>query len=207
MISLPFKGAQKYETVQPAVRWDTPIAGEQYAVPYKHLRKGGTMADLLGNIGESAQDVIKGRFLTFLIGKETFGMDIRHVTEIIGVQPITSMPDMPEYIRGIINLRGCIIPIMDVGLRLKMPRRDYDDKTCVIVTDFNNITFGLVVDSVSEVVTIPDENVLKKPDIGFSGSRGYVGSIGKIGDAFILLIDCGSLFGEDEPDAVCARPI
>ena len=156
------------------------------------------MEDLFGNISESSEDTLKGRYLTFMIDKETFGIEIRFVMEIIGIQAITEMPEMPEYIKGIINLRGRIIAVMDVRLRFGKSTRDYDDRTCVIVIDFSGISIGLIVDSVSEVLSISDENISERPNISNGESRGFVKNIGKLGSAVILLLDCGKLLSINE---------
>ena len=95
--------------------------------------------------GEDAQE---GRFLIFSLDSEKFGVEIRYVTEIIGFQPITEIPDMPEYMKGIVNLRGKIIPVMDVRLRFRKEPKAYNDRTCVIVLDIRDISVDLIVDSV-----------------------------------------------------------
>lgn len=144
------------------------------------------------------EDAMRGRFLTFLLGDETYGIEIKHVMEIIGMQLITEMPEMPEYVRGIINLRGSIIPAMDARLWFQKPEIAYTDRTCMIVISVGGTSMGLIVDCVSEVLTIPDENVAEKPEISSKGSRGYVKSIGKVGDHIVLLIDCEKLLGEEQ---------
>ena len=82
-----------------------------------------------------AEDTMKDRYLTFEIGGESYGIDIKYVREIVGLQPITPVPELPDYIRGIINLRGKIIPVVDVRLRFRKPFKEYTDRTCVIVID------------------------------------------------------------------------
>jgi purine-binding chemotaxis protein CheW len=151
---------------------------------------------------ELDEDTLKNRFLTFLIDKETFGIEIRYVMEIIGIQAITEMPEMPDYIKGIINLRGRIIPVMDVRLRFRKNPRDYDDRTCVIVTDFDGVWVGLVVDSVSEVLTIDEADISERPNIASGDSRGYVRNIGKKDGHVILLLDCGRLLSGEELDGL-----
>jgi len=146
----------------------------------------------------SNEDTLEGRFLTFQVGKETYGIEIRYVIEIVGLQPLTEMPEMPEYIKGIINLRGKIIPVMDVRLRFKMPSREYDDRTCIIVVDFDGMSVGLVIDSVSDVMTIGAEQILEKPEISGRDGRGYVKSIGRVEKQVILLIDCEKLLDGGE---------
>ena len=90
-----------------------------------------------------AEDAQKGRFQDFLVGNESFGIEIRYVTEIIGIQSITEMPDMPNFVKGIINLRGRIIPLIDVRLRFGKEPKAYDDRTCVIVVGVNGFSYGL----------------------------------------------------------------
>ena len=97
------------------------------------------------------EDTQEGKYLSFRIGGEVYGIEIRHVTEIVGIQKITEVPDMPQYMKGVINLRGNVIPVVDVRLRFHMQPRDYDDRTCVIVVNINDASIGLVVDSVKEV--------------------------------------------------------
>jgi purine-binding chemotaxis protein CheW len=147
---------------------------------------------------EVTEDTQKGRYLTFIIDKETFGIEISYVMEIVGIQAITEMPEMPDYIKGIINLRGRIIPVMDVRIRFGKPIKEYDDRTCVIVIDFNGTSIGLVVDLVTEVLIIPDEEISDRPSLGTSDSRGYVKNIGKVNNMVILLVDCEKLLNAEE---------
>jgi purine-binding chemotaxis protein CheW len=86
-----------------------------------------------------AEDTQKDKFLTFVIGQETYGIDILFVTEIVGLQPITILPEFPAYMKGIINLRGRIIPVMDVRLRFKQAARDYNERTCIIIVNSGEI--------------------------------------------------------------------
>lgn len=143
------------------------------------------------------EDTQKGRYLTFVLGEESYGIDIKYVTEIIGLQPITQVPEVPDYIRGIINLRGKIIPVMDVRLRFKKPLREYNDRTCVVVIDVGEISIGLIVDRVSEVLTIPDAEIVPPPEVNKSSSK-YILGIGKSGSEVKLLLDCNKLLNEEE---------
>ena len=151
---------------------------------------------------DEIEDYMKGRFLTFLIGNETFGVPISHVMEIIGIQPITKIPETPDYIKGIVNLRGKIVPVLDVKLRFKKVETEYNDRTCIIVIEFNNMSIGLIVDSVSEVLSIRDEDVSEKPELGGKIGGNYVKNIGKSHDNVILLIDCEKLLSTEELDTV-----
>jgi purine-binding chemotaxis protein CheW len=148
---------------------------------------------------EQEEDTQKGRFLTFQIGNEIYGIEIKCVTEIIGIQPITEVPELPDYIKGIINLRGKIIPVMDVRLRFKKQSVEYNDRTCVVVIDIGNISIGLIVDHVSEVLSIPEEEIVAPPDVKNGGNK-YIKGIGKVGNEVKLLLDCDKLLNEQEID-------
>ena len=156
------------------------------------------MADVVENTLEMEEDTQKGRFLTFSLGNESYGIEIKYVTEIIGIQTITEIPELPEYVKGVINLRGKIIPVMDVRLRFKKEAKEYNDRTCVIVIDINDISIGLIVDSVAEVLTIPEEDIVEPPKMNKSFSNRYIKNIGKVGNGVKLLLDCEKLLTEDE---------
>ena len=150
---------------------------------------------------EQEEDTQKDKFLTFFIDRESYGIEIRHVTEIIGMQPVTEVPELPEYIRGIINLRGKIIPVMDVRLRFKKPFREHNDRTCVVVIDIDTLSIGLIVDSVSEVLSIPGDSIVPPPDLKQGGNR-YIKGIGKVGSEVKLILDCEKLLSYDEINSV-----
>lgn len=143
------------------------------------------------------EDTQKGKFLIFTLEKESYGIEIKYVTEIIGIQQITEVPELPEYIRGIINLRGKIIPVMDVRLRFKKPFKEYNDRTCVIVVDIREVAIGLIVDSVSEVLSISEDEIVAPPDMS-KGSNKYIKGIGKVGSEVKLLLDCDKLLSGEE---------
>ncbi len=145
------------------------------------------------------EDTQKGRFLTFNLDRESYGIEITHVTEIIGIQPITEIPELPDYIKGIVNLRGKIIPVMDVRLRFRKSSREYNDRTCVIVIDIGDISIGLIVDSVSEVIAIPDTEIVAPPQVSKGGNK-YVKGIGKVHGEVKLLLDCNKLLNEEDSD-------
>lgn len=143
------------------------------------------------------EDTQRGRFLTFSLGSEFYGLEICYVTEIIGLQPITEVPDLPDYVKGIINLRGKIIPVIDVRLRFKKSFREYTDRTCVIIVDVDETAVGLIVDAVSEVLTISDDNIVPPPEIKSVQNR-YIKGIGKVGGEIKLLLNCRQLLNEQE---------
>jgi purine-binding chemotaxis protein CheW len=158
------------------------------------------MAEVTAENLELEEDTQKGRYLTFALGKEAYGIEIEHVTEIIGIQAITELPELPEYIRGIINLRGKIIPVMDVRLRFKKEFREYNDRTCIIVIDISGISIGLIVDSVAEVLSIDDQDIVEPPKIKSGQQNRYIKNIGKSGNEVKLLLDCGKLLSESEKE-------
>ena len=144
------------------------------------------------------EDTQHGRFLTFALGKESFGLEISYVTEIIGIQPITQIPEVPEYFKGIINLRGKIIPVIDVRLKFHKNEIPYNDRTCIIVVDIKQVSVGLIVDNVAEVVTIDDSNIVPPPSYQSGMQNRYIKSIGKVGNDVKLLLDCERLFDDTE---------
>ncbi len=135
------------------------------------------------------EDTQKDKYLTFCLADEDYGLDIGDVTEIIGVQKITQVPGMPSHIKGVINLRGQVIPVMDMRLRFQLPPQEYDPRTCIIVTEVAHQTMGMVVDRVNEVVDIP-ENQVEPPKAQTEGASGsYVKGLGKIGENIRILLD------------------
>lgn len=143
------------------------------------------------------EDTMHGKFLTFMVKDEIYGIEIQYVTEIIGIQAITPVPHLPPYMKGILNLRGTIIPIMDIRLRFNCEPKEYDDRTCIIVLQLEGMAIGLIVDSVQEVVDIPDSNIVPPPSIGFGSSNEYIKGIGKVGDSVRLLLDGYKVFAQD----------
>ncbi|QHQ63357.1 chemotaxis protein CheW [Anaerocolumna sedimenticola] len=143
------------------------------------------------------EDTQKGKFLTFSMESKMYGIDVRYVTEIIGIQPITEVPELPGYIKGIINLRGKIIPVMDVRLRFKMPFKEYNDRTCIIVIDIDGTCIGLIVDSVTEILSIPEDEIVDPPEVNKTGNN-YIKCIGKVGNEMKLILDCYKLLNDRE---------
>ena len=145
------------------------------------------------------EDTQKDKYLTFTLGEELYGIDIRAVIEIIGIMPITKVPEVPAYVQGIINLRGKIIPVVDMRLRFGQEYRPYSDRTCVIIISVNDVLIGLIIDGVSEVLTIPENSIVPPPELKSVRNR-YVKNIGKLSEEkVVLLLDWKKLFStEDE---------
>ncbi len=144
------------------------------------------------------EDTQEDKFLTFVLNKEEYGIEIRHVTEIIGIQNITEVPDMPPYIKGVINLRGKVIPVMDVRLRFSMEERPYDDRTCIVVINIDGQSVGLIVDRVSEVLDIPGSDVEPPPKVKRGESSRFIEGMGKIDDQVKILLNAHQLMFEEK---------
>ena len=147
------------------------------------------------------RDTQKGKYMTFKSGSEYFGLEIQYVQQIIQFQSVTKIPETEDYIKGLINLRGRIIPVVDVSLRFKQGPCEYNDKTCILVINVKSTTVGLVVEQIAEVVEIKEGNILPPPSIG-RGDKGhnkYVYGIGKVGNTVKLLLDPEKLLYDEEP--------
>ncbi|MFP4698311.1 MAG: chemotaxis protein CheW [Eubacteriales bacterium] len=160
------------------------------------------MSEIVEENYELEEDTQKDKYLTFDIGNEQYGINIKYVIEIIGIQDITEMPEQPIYVKGIINLRGKIIPVIDVRLRFKKEFRPYNDRTCIIVVDIVGMSIGLIVDSVEEVVDIQEQDIVNPPKMNENEKNKYLKGIGKIGDKVKLLLDCEKLLNDKDKDAI-----
>ena len=147
------------------------------------------------------EDTQKDKYLTFRIGSEDYGIAIANVTEIIGIQSITEIPEMPDYIKGVINLRGKVFPVMDVRIRFKLPTREYDERTCIVVVEIDGTSVGLVVDMVNEVTDIPEEQVEPPPKSNRKGGN-YIQGIGKIDKEVKILLDINKILYEEELETI-----
>lgn len=148
----------------------------------------------------SEHDTQKDKYVTFKSGNEYFGLRIEYVNEIIVFQEITEIPESEDYIKGLINLRGKIIPVIDVRIRFKQEPFVYNDRTCIIVINVKSTVVGLIVEKIAEVVEIQEDNILPTPSIG-SGEKTenkYVYGIGKVGDEVKLLLDPDKLINDED---------
>lgn len=146
---------------------------------------------------EDEEDTLEGRYLIFSIGERNYGIEIKHITEIVGLHVITEVPDMPIFVKGVINLRGKIIPLLDVRSRFKLPEIEYNDKTSVIILNINNYFIGLIVDTVREVLKISSEQMEVTPRFGETGNR-FVKALAKVKEEVKVLLDVDRLLIEDE---------
>jgi purine-binding chemotaxis protein CheW len=144
------------------------------------------------------EDNLINKYLTFYIENQLFGIPIADIVQIVGIQEITEVPEFPEYAKGVINLRGIIIPIIDVRLRMKKAEIPYDERTCIIVTNIEDSHIGFIVDSVNEVTDIYEENVSAPPNIGSDYVNIYIIGIAKLEDKIVLLMDIKKVLNEKE---------
>lgn len=147
----------------------------------------------------------KDKYVTFQSGSEYFGLKIEYVSEIIVFQEITPIPESADYIKGLINLRGKIIPVMDVRIRFGQEPFPYTDRTCIIVIHYGDTVVGLIVEKIAEVVEIQEDNIIASPSIckAENAQNRYVYAIGKVGDRVKLLLDPERLLrDEDLPETV-----
>ncbi len=156
------------------------------------------MAELYDNNVMAEEDTQAGKFLTFTLDGETYGFEIKYVTEIISIQAITDIPEVPDYIKGIINLRGKVIPVIDVRLKFGKEEIPYNERTCIIVIDINEISVGLIVDCVDEVLNIGEDDIADAPQSKTGFTNKYIRGIGKVNDNVQLLLDCEKLLKEEE---------
>lgn len=145
------------------------------------------------------EDTMKNKFLTFLIDGGCYGVEIKYVTEITGMQPITTIPELDGYIKGVMNLRGKIIPILDVRTRFGKPEKVPDERTCIIVVDMKNIQTGLVVDEVCDVAYIDDEFISPSPQVA-DKKNDYICGVARNDGIIKLLIDCRKLLTGQEKE-------
>ncbi len=143
-------------------------------------------------------DVQVNKYLTFSIENQVFGIPIAHVVQITGMQEIEEVPEFPSYAKGIINLRGIIVPIIDVRLRLKKREIEYNDRTCIIVTNIEGLYIGFIVDSVNEVTNIYSGNISEPPNMGNNHAVSYITGIAKLDRKIVILIDLIKLLNEKE---------
>jgi purine-binding chemotaxis protein CheW len=153
-------------------------------------------AFLVGDDDENGQ---ADKYLLFTLGEELFGIAIASVTEIIEMQKITEVPDMPGYIKGVINLRGRVIPVMYLRLRFGMVEKEYDDRTCIVVVEVDGSSMGFIVDTVAEVYDIPEVDIEPAPSFRKEDGIGhYISGIGKVEDRVTILINSRLILQEKE---------
>jgi len=147
------------------------------------------------------EDAQEGKFLTFFLGDEEYGIEIQYVTEIIGIQTMTDLPDTPSFMKAVINLRGKVVPLIDVRLRFNLEERRYDDRTCIVVVNLNEMSVGLIADAVSEVIDISEIQIEAPPKITYKAGSRYILGLGKVGENLKILLDTKKLLFEEDVES------
>lgn len=142
------------------------------------------------------------QLVTFSIGEEEFGVDILKVQEIIRIMEITKVPRAQDFVEGVINLRGKVIPIIDLRRRFGLHTKDHDKHTRIIVIEINNMIVGFVVDSVSEVLRIPAGTVEPPPPVVAGVDSEYISGVGKLQDRLLILLDLDKLLSSEDLEAL-----
>jgi len=156
------------------------------------------MQDIMEN-GLAVEDVMQGKYLTFLVGDVGYGIEISYVVEIISVQEITLVPHTHAYVKGIINLRGTVVPVIDMGMRFGQGEIVYTDKTCIIVLSMDDMSVGILVDGVQDVSNIEDENIQDPPTTtGSAVKSNFIKAVGVWAGEVKQLIDVYTVFEVDQ---------
>lgn len=156
------------------------------------------MANILSRFEEKEETIeTTEKYLTFIVDKQHYAYPIRCIKEIIEIQDIAEVPEFPSYAKGIINLRGMVVPVIDVRLRFFKPEVEYNERTCIIVLTIKNVEIGFIVDTVEEVIDIDDKDISSAPRIGGKANAKYIEGIGKIGSKIILLLNAEKMIDDD----------
>lgn len=147
-------------------------------------------------------EITGGKFLTFMLGCEEYGIPIQKIKEIIGIMDITNIPRSPAFIKGVINLRGKIIPVLDLRLKFELGEKEYNQRTCIIVVELvvagSTRLMGIVVDTVSEVVNIQKNEIELPPQYGSLVDTSFLTGMGKVKGKVVLLLDIEQVLNNEE---------
>ncbi len=150
------------------------------------------------NVEVQEKKVKGGKFLTFHLHGEEYGLEILKVREIIGVMEITAVPQAPGYVKGVINLRGKVIPVIDLRLKFGFEEVEYNDETCIIVINVRGVLMGIIVDTVSEVLDIDDDDVDATPSFGKDVNADFILGMGKVDEKIKILLDIDKILAGDD---------
>ena len=147
---------------------------------------------------KTEKPTLEGKFLTFILGDEIYGIEILKAREIIGLMEITTVPQTPDYMKGVINLRGKVIPVIDLRMKFAMQEEEHTQETCVIVVEVNGTSIGLIVDSVSEVSDINGADIEDSPSFGQGIDTSFIMGLGKVKEEIIVLLDIETVLSTEE---------
>ena len=140
----------------------------------------------------------KGRYLTFFLDTEQYGIEIDKIKEIIAMMNVTSVPKTPDYMRGVINLRGSIIPVVDTRARFDMSSRDEDMHTAIIIVEIEKVNIGFIVDRVEEVSSIDESDLKEAPKFGSQVETDFIRNVAQVEQNVVMILDVLKLFEADE---------
>jgi len=147
-------------------------------------------------------DISRQQYVTFSLGKELFGVEVRRTKEILSLTPVTKVPQTPEYLLGVINLRGQVVPVVDMRLKLGLPANEETEDTCIIVVevlvDGETLTVGALADAVREVMEVRDDQIEPPPTLGTHLKTEFITGMGKIDEQFMILLNIDRIFNSDE---------
>jgi len=150
----------------------------------------------------TTDDGVQTQFLTCQIADEEYGIGIMEVREILQYETMTRVPNVPPFVRGVINLRGSVVPVVDLALKFGQPARQTHRRTCIIIVETasrGGSVFGILADSVSEVIELHPGQIKPPPDFGTRAQEGHLRGMGSIGNRFVLLLAPDRILGEDDP--------
>ena len=145
---------------------------------------------------------VVSEFLTFTLGNEEYGIDILKVQEIRGYDTVTHIANAPDFIKGVINLRGVIVPIVDMRIKFKVGEPTYNEFTVVIIMNVLDRVIGMVVDGVSDVVALSPEQIKPAPEMGAAMDTDYITGLGTVNDQMLILVDIEKLMGSEEMQVI-----
>lgn len=157
-----------------------------------------TQANAALNKSRATGEVDGNEFLAFTLGKEEYGIDILKVQEIRGYEPVTRIANAPDFIKGVVNLRGIIVPIVDMRIKFNLGEPSYDQFTVVIILNIGGRVMGMVVDSVSDVTTLTSEQIKAAPEMGTTFDTDYLIGLGTLDERMLILVDIDKLMSSDE---------
>jgi purine-binding chemotaxis protein CheW len=162
-----------------------------------------------GTAAEEKDRALAGKYLTFVLGREEHGVPVLRVREIIKMMDITPVPQVPAHMKGVINLRGKVIPVVDLRLKFGFGMQDYTERTCIVVVEVaqpeGTIMMGVIVDAVSEVLNISAEEIEETPDFGERVETSYMRGIAKVRGTVKILLDLDKILGRDGEVAAAAQ--
>lgn len=151
---------------------------------------------------EKKQEELGELYLTFRMGEERYGIEILRVQEIIQMMTVTPIPRTPAFVKGVVNLRGKVIPVIDLRMKFSLPANNANEQNCIIVVDLGDMHMGVVIDSVSDVINFPKDKIDKVPSFGVNLDTAFIRGIGKEDEIVTILLDIHAVLTTDEQEAL-----